>query len=112
MTNSDDLAGWTLVCASTDLPAGEKREVTLADGKIALVIRTDDGLYACCADCPHLDTPLIDGPVEGTVLTCPEHFWQWDLRTGEPIGLAELPLPLFETREDGGDIFVRKTRQT
>jgi toluene monooxygenase system ferredoxin subunit len=107
MTNSADGA-WHRACARTELPPGEKREVQLGDGTFALIVSTADGIFACCADCPHLDTPLIDAAVDGTVITCPEHLWQWDLRTGEPIGLAEMPLPLFETREEDGVVFVRK----
>jgi len=109
MTNSDE-DGWERACERSALPTGEKAEITLSDGTLILLIATEDRVFACCADCPHQDTPLIDGPVEGTVLTCPEHFWQWDLTTGEPMGIAELPLPLFETREEDGVIFVKKTR--
>lgn len=102
--------GWEQVCQRAELSNGEKREVTLADSTLVLLIATNEGVFACCADCPHQDTPLIDGPVDGTVLTCPEHFWQWDLKNGEPMGIAELPLTLFETAENDGKIFVRKTR--
>jgi toluene monooxygenase system ferredoxin subunit len=41
------------------------------------------------------------------VLTCPLHFWQWDLVDGAPLGIAELPLPVFEVREEDGEILVR-----
>jgi toluene monooxygenase system ferredoxin subunit len=35
------------------------------------------------------------------------HFWQWDLLDGSPLGIAELPLPVFEVREENGEILVR-----
>jgi toluene monooxygenase system ferredoxin subunit len=83
--------------------------VTLPDGRLVLLVGTDAGVFATCADCPHQDTPLVDGSVEGTILTCPVHFWQWDMRTGEPIGLAELPLPTFQVKVESGYLFVRRT---
>lgn len=105
MTASTDL-NWHFACARSEMPPGGLREVTLPGGKIVLLIATEDGVFACCADCPHQETPLIEGHVEGTVLTCPVHFWQWDLKTGAPMGVAELPLPLYPVEERDGDLFI------
>jgi nitrite reductase/ring-hydroxylating ferredoxin subunit len=107
MTASADAAGWTPVCPADELPPGSRREAVLPDGRIALVIALDDGYAAVCADCPHQDTPLLDAPVDGHVLTCPVHFWQWDLRTGEPLGIAELTLGRYEVKVEDGVVAVR-----
>lgn len=106
MTASGEHA-WLSACSAGELQPGDRREVTLPDGKLILLVRTSEEIFACCADCPHQDTPLIDAPLDGTLLTCPVHFWQWDLRTGEAHGVAELPLPIFETAIRDGEVFVR-----
>ena len=100
--------GWAYACTREDVPPGIRLEVALPDGTPVLIVGTEAGVFACCADCPHQDTPLAEGMVEGTVLTCPVHFWQWDLRDGDPIGLAELPLPLFDVIERDGALHVRR----
>lgn len=109
MTGLDE-GEWHRACAAADLPQGERIEAQMPDGTLVLVLRTADGLFACCADCPHQDTPLIEGEVDGTVLTCTLHYWQWDLRDGKPIGAAELPLPLYAVRERDGVVEISKAR--
>ncbi len=105
MTVSVDV--WQPVGSLADLDVGDRREVTLPNGKLILIIRSESGYHACCADCPHQDTPLAEGTLDGDILTCPLHFWQWNIRTGEKVGIAELPLDVFELREDNGEWFVR-----
>src|SRR3569623_1431457 len=101
---------WLPLGPLEDMEDGERREVTLPTGKIILLIRAEGKIHAVCADCPHQDTPLAEGSVDGTILTCPLHFWQWDIRTGEEIGLAELPLKIFELRLDNVELFVRSLK--
>lgn len=106
MTDSLDVR-WTRVCGSDEIAVGDRREVQLDNGQLVLLVRTRDFLRACPADCPHQETPLLDeGIIEGNVLTCPTHYWQWDLTNGEPLGGAEMKLPLYRVREEAGDIFV------
>lgn len=98
---------WERLGKLDDLEPGDKREVRLKSGKLVLLVKTESGLYACCTDCPHQDTPLVEGSLEGDVLMCPLHFWQWNIRTGEKIGIAELPLEIFGLRQENGDWFIR-----
>jgi nitrite reductase/ring-hydroxylating ferredoxin subunit len=39
-------------------------------------------LYAVDNNCPHLGGPLSKGVLNGTVVTCPWHAWQWDVTSG------------------------------
>jgi toluene monooxygenase system ferredoxin subunit len=41
------------------------------------------------AICPHQEVALCEGLFDGTVLTCHQHLWQWDIRSGAPMGIAE-----------------------
>ncbi|MGH8599695.1 MAG: cyclic nucleotide-binding domain-containing protein, partial [Burkholderiales bacterium] len=58
------------------------------------------------AICPHQDTPLCEGLYDGSVLTCHLHLWQWDIRNGAPIGLAEAPLQRYPVELEDDSIFV------
>ncbi|MEM8550747.1 MAG: Rieske 2Fe-2S domain-containing protein [Pseudomonadota bacterium] len=99
--------GWERVCARDEVTDGEMLEVELSDGSFVLLLGVDGDVIAVCADCPHQDTPLSEGSLDGRILTCPTHFWQWDVTTGEPHALAEMPLPRFEVAEHDGTIVVR-----
>ncbi|MGA0532588.1 Rieske (2Fe-2S) protein [Hansschlegelia sp. KR7-227] len=106
MTASVD-APWQAAGARADIADGDRREVELENGELVLLVGAEGRVFACAADCPHQDSPLCDGIVQGRLLTCPLHFWQWDLNDGSPVGLAELPLRVFEIREVDGQILVR-----
>jgi toluene monooxygenase system ferredoxin subunit len=40
------------------------------------------------------------------VLTCHQHLWQWDIRTGAAMGLAEEALESFPVKVEGDSIYV------
>jgi len=105
MTASADR--WRRACPAADVPPGERLEVELEGGGRVLLLGAASGVVACAADCPHQDSPLCDGALDGDVLTCPIHFWQWRLPDGEPMGLAEMPLPVFPVEEREGELYVR-----
>jgi nitrite reductase/ring-hydroxylating ferredoxin subunit len=50
--------------------------VELPGGACVLLLGAAAGMVACAADCPHQDSPLCDGALDGDTLTCPIQFWQ------------------------------------
>ena len=76
------------------------------DGLKLLVANAGDAYFAYQAMCPHQDVPLCEGLYDGAVLTCHQHLWQWDIRTGAPMGLAEAALESFPVRVEGDSIYV------
>ena len=104
VANDDD---WLEACDRSEIEDGEMLEVELGSDDFVLLIGVNGKVVAVCADCPHQDQPLAEGMLEGNLLTCPLHFWQWNVETGEKIGVAELPLPRYQVKEDGGKVFVR-----
>jgi len=78
-----------------------------AEGGIKVLIANAGGEYfACQAVCPHQEVALAEGLYDGSVLTCHQHLWQWDIRTGSPIGIAETPLECFKVEVDGDSIYI------
>jgi nitrite reductase/ring-hydroxylating ferredoxin subunit/(2Fe-2S) ferredoxin len=96
---------WKRVCASGDVPDGGMKEFSV-DGVGVLVVKTPDGFVAYQAMCPHEAIPLEAGIHDGCTLTCLEHMWQFDLRTGGPIGDATEGLKGYPLKEDKGEIYV------
>jgi len=78
-----------------------------AEGGLKLLVANAGNEYfAYQAMCPHQEVPLCEGMYDGAVLTCHQHLWQWDIRTGAAIGLAEAPLERFAVEVEGDAIYV------
>ena len=78
-----------------------------AEGGLKLLVANAGNEYfAYQAMCPHQDVPLCEGLYDGAVLTCHQHLWQWNIRTGSAIGLAEAPLESFPVQVEGDSIYV------
>ncbi len=94
------------LCKVDEVQSDALREVSVdADTKVC-VVNAGGTFFACQAACPHEGVRLCDGCVDGTTLTCLEHLWQWDLRSGAPMGLAERPLATFDVEVDGDSVYL------
>ena len=98
--------GKTFVCPRSQVPANGMVECAVDGGLKLLVANAGDEYFAYQAMCPHQDVALCEGLYDGSVLTCHQHLWQWDIRTGAPIGLAEAPLEGFPVEVEGESIYV------
>jgi nitrite reductase/ring-hydroxylating ferredoxin subunit len=61
------------------------RCTAIADGA-AVIVRVGAEVVAFPNRCLHQDSPLADGMVFRGQLTCPLHFWRYDLPSGEHVG--------------------------
>src|SRR5688500_17413780 len=94
-----------MLCRTSDVPANGLKECEGDGGKL-LVANSGSEYFAVQATCPHQDVPLCEGLYDGSVLVCHQHLWQWDIRTGAPMGIAELPLQRYEVTVEGDAIYV------
>jgi len=98
-------AAWKRVGPTTQVPANGMKEFSVG-GTSILVVHTGDAYVAFQALCPHETIPLEQGIHDGSVLTCLEHMWQFDLKTGAPLGDALEGLRSYRLKEDGGELYV------
>jgi toluene monooxygenase system ferredoxin subunit len=96
---------WKRVCATGDVPVNGIKEFAL-DGTSLIVVNAGGAFVAFQAMCPHEAFPLSDGICDGSVLTCLEHMWQFDARTGAPMGDAQEGLKKYELKVDRGELYV------
>ena len=68
----------------SDMAPGSMKLASL-EGAEYLVARVGDEYFVTQSRCPHLGGHLEKGVLEGTVLTCPRHKSQFDLRDGSVI---------------------------
>ena len=99
---------------------GSKKKVTL-NGQEIMLARVGTNFYAVDNRCPHMGGDLSMGTLEGTVITCPRHGSQFDLRDGHNIRwtrytgalktintLYKTPRPVktHQVKVEGNDILV------
>lgn len=95
-----------LVCLVADVPENALRECE-AEGGLKLVVANAGGeFFGFQAVCPHQDVPLCEGLFDGSTLTCHMHLWQWDVRTGSPLGIAEAPLQRYPLARNGDSVYL------
>lgn len=76
-------------------------------GRTIAIANVDEHYYAVDGTCTHLGGPLPEGELSGTVLTCPWHGGQFDVRTGQVLR----PPPgrevrVYPVKVEGGAILV------
>src|SRR5439155_19700938 len=94
------------VCPREQIPANGMIQCEAEGGLKLLVANAGDDYFAYQAMCPHQDVPLCEGLYDGAVLTCHQHLWQWDIRTGAALGLAETALESFPVEVEGDSLYV------
>jgi len=82
------------------------KEFAMDGAPMILIVNTGNEHFAYQAQCPHQAVALEQGIHDGSVLTCLEHLWQFDVRTGAPLGDAETGLSSFRLKEDDGALHV------
>ena len=65
-------------------PVGSCISIESDEGPIA-VAHLEDGFFALEDTCKHMDALLSEGPLEGDILVCPLHGWEYNVRTGKCV---------------------------
>ena len=94
------------ICKASDIPSNGMKSYDTSIGVKVLIANAGDAYYGYQGVCPHQDVCLDEGFFDGATLTCHQHLWQWDITTGEPVGLAEAPLERYQIEQQDGELFV------
>ena len=92
-------------CHLSDIPPGSGKELAVG-GRVVALFNVDGTVYALDGVCPHAGGPLGEGTLDGNVVTCPWHGWQFDVTCGRHCLNANIQHATFPVRVDGGDVFV------
>ncbi len=97
---------WKPVCPASEVKQDKLKEYTI-DGIDILIANVGDGFRAYPPVCPHMEEYLEgSGICVNNVMTCDRHLWQWDMKTGKPMGPAEKSLLMYEIKEEDGQVMV------
>jgi nitrite reductase (NADH) small subunit len=88
------------------LPPGSATQVDIGGNAVA-VCNVGGTLHALDGICPHAGGPLGYGTLNGPILTCPFHAWQFDCRTGTMAADEDLQLlTTYPVKVEDGEILV------
>jgi 3-phenylpropionate/trans-cinnamate dioxygenase ferredoxin component len=101
------------VADKAELPENKMILVVLG-GKEILLANIDGSYYAIANKCTHLGGSLVKGSLDGSIVTCPRHGAQFDVKTGHVIENARIGFikmsvkneESYTVKVEGGDILV------
>lgn len=96
---------WHRAAAVDELSPGTGRELTIGDRIVAL-FRVGDEFFAIDGICAHAGGPVGKGALQGTIVTCPWHGWQYDVTTGQHCLNHYIRQQSFATKVASGEVFV------
>ena len=96
---------WHTVATVADVPPGTGIEAVAGDRLVALFNIAGE-FFALDGVCPHQGGPLGKGDVQGCIVTCPWHGWQFDVRSGEFQLRKTLVQPKLPLRVVGDEVQV------
>lgn len=101
---------WIRVAAVSEVTPGTGREL-VCEGRIIALFNVEGEFHALDGLCPHQGGPLGKGRLTGSVVTCPWHGFQFDVRTGQHQASPSLCQPALEVKIEAGEVYVNLVRE-
>ncbi|HEV2247176.1 MAG TPA: Rieske 2Fe-2S domain-containing protein [Terriglobia bacterium] len=99
------MAEFVTVAKLSELDPGIAKAVEV-NGKAIAVFNVNGKIFATDNTCLHQGGPLGEGMLEGNVVTCPWHMWQYNVCTGENLEDSLLKLETYPVQVEGDEIKV------
>jgi nitrite reductase/ring-hydroxylating ferredoxin subunit len=96
---------FTKVVSLDALPPGTLMEAIVGDNSYA-VCNVNGEVYALDGICAHAGGPLGQGALNGDVITCPWHAWEYNCRTGVCIADEDIKLEKIPAKIEGRDVLI------
>lgn len=100
------MAEFVKVATVGEIAAGERKLIDFEEVTVAL-FNVDDAYYCIEDVCTHDGGPVAEGILDGYSIACPRHGALFDIRDGSVLSMpAVVPIPTYEVRVEGNDIYV------
>ena len=100
------MAEFTTVGKLSDLAPGSSKVID-ANGKALALFNVGGVVYAMDNTCRHRGGPLGEGMLDGDVVTCPWHMWEYNVRTGELVANPSIKVSTYPVQLIGDEIRVQ-----
>ena len=85
-----------------------KGALATVNGHDVAVFRRGEEILAIGNDCPHQGGSLCDGWVEGEIVVCPLHGWEFDMRTGACMTVPGESVPRYIVTVEDRTIYLEE----
>ena|SRR3984957_13403801 len=89
-----------------EIPAGSIREFQV-DGNTLAISNVGGKFYAINNTCLHRGGPLGQGELDGKIVACPWHGWQYDVTTGKLAANPAVGVACYPIEVRGEDLWVQ-----
>lgn len=93
------------VALAGDVPPGTGAVVRV-NGRAIALFNVDGTYHALDNTCLHRGGPVGEGDLDGNVVTCPWHGFQYDVTTGRNVFDPDVGLETFDVRVEDGYVLV------
>lgn len=98
---------WERLCSTSEVVPGEITKIAILNGAEVIALRTESGsIKVFQAQCPHQERSLADGYLDGDILTCAAHMWQFDIHTGDGINAARCGIAAYPVKVEGNSVLI------
>jgi len=88
-----------------DIPEGQGIACEVGGKSVALF--NVGGTFSAISNvCLHKGGPLGEGELDGNIVTCPWHAWQYDVTTGSCLEIPDAKVEKYNVKVEGDDIWV------
>lgn len=100
------MTDFVTVARVDELAPGTARQVTV-NGRWIGLFNVDGVFHAVDNLCLHRGGPLADGALDGCIVTCPWHGWQYDVTSGTLVQDPSVAVSVHDARVVGDAVQVR-----
>ena len=93
------------VARASEIPPGSAKVVVVLGHPVA-VFNVGGSFHAVSNVCLHRGGPIGEGTLDGPIVTCPLHGWEYDVRTGKNVSNPLARLRTYSVRIEGDDVLV------
>ncbi len=93
------------VARASEIPPGSAKVVVVLGHPVA-VFNVGGSFHSVSNVCLHRGGPIGEGTLEGPIVTCPLHGWEYDVRTGKNVSNPHARLRTYSVRIEGDDVLV------
>ena len=100
------MSGWKKLLDCPNL-LPQSGQVVMMDEKPVALFNIDGEFIAMDNKCPHRGGSLGDGEIEGDIVTCPWHGWQFNCRTGKAVENDAIIVRTYDIENRSEGIFIK-----
>ena len=100
------MAQFYRAAAASEVSPGTGKTVTL-EGKSIALFNVNGSFHAIDNTCPHRQGPLGEGALNGNLVSCPWHGWNFDVTNGSCRINPMVKVAVYSTKVEGDSIFVQ-----